>query len=414
MDEKELKILMDEISKKNGESIKSAVKTEMEAACAGLMKSSELASKFEAMGLTEKTIKSLTDAVEKQGLELQKVLGGKQTEVKSLEEQIHEKKEAIQKIGSGGAGVKIQLPVNKTQVARSSVSGSTMAMRLVEVGQLPYLGAVMTNLFRHAPVSASSNGVIRYFDQNAITRNAASVAEGATKPESAITWIERTLTLEKIADSIPVSKEAWQDVYFIQSEIDRLLNVNLALKEDALLWSGDGVTPNIKGVYTSAPTFSASTWVSGGGFQPATANIYDLIEILRTAIVDNAQSKYNPNYVILNPSDTLGMKLTKDSQGRYLLPPFISADGKVVGGMTVIESSQVTKNTMLVGDFNYGTIYDLEGVTIEMGFVNDQFIKNAMTMLAEKREGLLIRTVDTTGFLKVTSISAALTTLTHS
>jgi len=48
-----------------------------------------------------------------------------------------------------------------------------------------------------------------------------------------------------------------------------------------------------------------------------------------------------------------------------------------VEGIRIVESSQVTPNTMLVGDFRYGTIYDLEDVVIEMGWINDQFIKNA-------------------------------------
>ena len=49
--------------------------------------------------------------------------------------------------------------------------------------------------------------------------------------------------------------------------------------------------------------------------------------------------------------------------------------------------SQVTANTMVVGDFRYGTIYELEDTTVEMGWINDQFIKNSFTILAEARFG---------------------------
>ena len=48
---------------------------------------------------------------------------------------------------------------------------------------------------------------------------------------------------------------------------------------------------------------------------------------------------------------------------------------------------------------------NVEDVTIEMGWINDQFIKNAMTILAEQRLALLIRTVDETAFRKVLNIS---------
>jgi len=79
-----------------------------------------------------------------------------------------------------------------------------------------------------------------------------------------------------------------------------------------------------------------------------------------------------------------------------------------VDGLRIVESSQVAPNTMLVGDFRYGTIYDLEDVTIEMGWINDQFIKNALTVLAEQRLALLIRTADEPAFRKVPNITTAL------
>jgi len=58
-----------------------------------------------------------------------------------------------------------------------------------------------------------------------------------------------------------------------------------------------------------------------------------------------------------------------------------------------------------------GTIYDLEGVTIEMGWINDQFVQNAMTILAEKRLALLVRNIDQYAFCKCTDIDVAVNQL---
>jgi len=403
MDEKELKALLEDVAKKNGKAISEAVKTEVEAATAGLMKASELESKLEAAGISKKNIETLTKAVEDQGLEMRKFFE-KPVSTKTVEEIIEEKSKEIAKLASGGQNVKIEVPTRKTAVARSSVQSSTMAMVLPGVGELPYMGTVLSGLFRHAPVSPSSNGVIRYYDQNSITRNAAATAEAATKPESAITWIERTLTLEKIADSIPVSKEAWKDVYFIQSELNRLLNVNLALLEDAQLWDGSGTTPDLRGIYTSAYAFDYV------GDAITRANLFDLIAAVKVDITNNRQSKYMPQVAVINPADSFKLKVTKLTDGQYVTPTW--GNTSVIDGIRVVESSQVTENTMLVGDFNYATVYDLEGITVEMGWVNDQFIKNAMTILAEKRMGLLHRTVDQYAFAKVTDIDAALASLT--
>jgi len=403
MNEDEIKKLMEGIAAKNGDAIREAVKAQLTNVAAGLLSIDQYKSDLEAIGLKPGVIKTLVDAVEKQGLELRKFNEGKPA-TKTLDEIVTEKSDAIRAIGSGGPNVKFK--VNKTLVQRSAVSGSTMAMRLPDISELPYLGAVISPLFRHAPVSPSSNGVIRYYDQLAVTRGANWVAEAAAKPESAITWIERLLPIEKVADSIPVTKEAWADVFFIQSEIRRLLEINLALKIDDSLYDGTGVTPEIKGVYTSAPAFVTTPYAD----TVEAANIYDLIMVVAADISNNRQGKYAADTALVNPINALGMKLIKNAQGQYVIPPY-AAGYQSIAGIKVVESSQVTVNTMVVGDFRYGTIYDLEDVTIEMGWINDQFIKNTFTILAEQRLALLIRTGDETAFRKVTNITTALADL---
>lgn len=412
MEEKELKALLEGVAKENGKAIQDAVKTEVQAATAGLMKSDEIGSKLEALGVKADAIKMLTEAVEKQGVELQKLFSGNKGPQKSMEEIIFEKAADIKNIAksSGRTSFKIDLPaVNKTEITRASVGSSTQAMRIPGIGQDPYLAAVISDLFPHVQVSPDSNGVIRYVDQSTVTRNAASRAESAAAPESVLAWTERTLSIEKVMDSIPVTKEAFNDVGFIAGEINRLMNLNLQLKIDDLLYDGDGNTPNIKGVYTSA---SALT-IAGSAYEASVLDptIYDLLATVRVDVMNNRQGKYNANVALMNPVDILKMKLSKAADGHYILPPFIAQNGMMVDGLRIVESSQVTADTLLVGDFRYGTIYDLEGATIEMGWVNTQFTENTMTILASQRLGLLIRTVDETAFRKIASIETALGSL---
>ena len=114
-------------------------------------------------------------------------------------------------------------------------------------------------------------------------------SEGTAKPESAITWSERLLPIEKVADSIPVTKEAWADIPFIQGEIRRLLEVNLALKIDDSLYDGTGVTPEIKGVYTSAPAFVTTPYAD----TVEAANLFDLIAVVAADIAANREASIN-------------------------------------------------------------------------------------------------------------------------
>lgn len=410
-----------------GDKERTTIKSEIELAikAAGFDKdlgdklNKQFTTQLETLGVKADVIKTLLETVEKQGEAMRKFETDKPINGKTVEQMIEEKAADIAKIQAGNpnTNVKLIIPnsvVNKTQVARAAVSGSTMAMRLTEIGQLPYLGMKMSTLFRHANVDASSNGVIRFYDQAAaITRAAAATAEGSAAPESVISWIERLLKVEKITDSIPVTKEAWRQVYFIQSEIDRLLNLNLPLKEDQQLWAGSGATPEITGVYTNSTAVNIAARVADGSIKAVPfANIYDLIASMRVLIMNSKQSKYAPNAVLMNPSDILAYKLIKDSLGRYLVPGFVTADGKNIDGCEVIESSQVTADTLLVGDTRYGTIYDDGGIELEMGHINDQLVKSAMTIMATKFETLLIRNVDADAFLKCTNVNASVTALT--
>ena len=152
---------------------------------------------------------------------------------------------------------------------------------------------------------------------------------------------------------------------------------NLALKVDDLLYDGDGVTPNIKGVYTSAPAFVSTPYEDS----VETANLYDLIAVVATDISNNSQGKYKADTALLNTGDTLKLKTIKNTQGNYIVHPFaVGYSG--LEGVRIVESSQVAPNSMVVGDFRFGTIYDLEDVVVEVGWINDQFIKNALTILA--------------------------------
>ena len=423
MEEKEIKELLSEAAKQNGAAISEAVKKEVTEATKGLMTSDQLATKLEALGLKEGAIDKITKALETQGAELRKMLEGNQRgTVKAIDELVHENGEAIKALANAPQGQSFKMRVNananKTIVERASITNSSMGYRVQGFGQLETRNLVMDSLFPKVNLSEAdvkeSNGVIRYMDVTAETRNAAEVAEKGTKPESAITWQEYTAPLQVIADTIPVTKQAYRSLGFVAGEIDRLLRRNHALRKDNQLFKGDGLAPNIKGIYTYA---SAATLASLPNYQGLVdPNLYDLIANLSVYVSNKsdatgAQAKYAPNFVLMNPADVLKYKLAKAVDGHYILPPFISADGKVIDGIRVVETPVVTKNTLLLGDSGYATQYQSEDLVIEMGWINDQFVKNQWTIRAEQETMLLVRNADVDGFVKVTDIDAAVVAL---
>lgn len=323
---------------------------------------------------------------------------------KSLPELIKEKLEAIQDVAKNGTG-RVNLTVDKTTLIRSAVTDHTLAQRLGDVGQLASQMNVLRPLFNTGTVGPNSNGTIRYVDQKVNTRNADWKAEAAQKPESAITFQEYSLPIEKIADTIPVSMEMLGDVDFVASEIQNLLLKNLAIKIDNSLWNGDGSTPNIFGIYTKADEYVAAA----AGISDA--NVFDLIVKMQESIATGTM--YQPNRAILNFATYNQMVLKKDANENYVRPPFTtSPEGIVnVNGIQIVISNSVAADTMLVGDFSFATLYTLGGLSIDFGFIDKQFVENTITLRAEERMGMLVRTAHTDAFAKETGIAAALVTL---
>lgn len=423
MEEKEIKALLEDVAQKNGAAISEAVKNQIGAATKGLVTEAGFIESLEKAGVSAKAIKELSEAVEKQGTELNKMISGKANEVKSLDEVVAEKGATIKALADEGGKVKFRINADKTMVQSGSVTGSTLSYREQSIGQLAAPATVFDKVFRTVNLSEAdlkaSNGVITYLDVTAETNNAAETAESTgavvgtgNKPESAITWQEYSANLRVIADTIPVTRNAYRHLGFIASEIDRLLRKNQAQRKDLQIYKGDGNSPNLKGIYTYT---TAATLASLPRYQGVVdPNISDLVMDLSVYVsnksdASGAQSKYMPNVIFINPADALRF-FSKASDGHYVLPPYMQTMGKV-GNLQIIESSKVVANTMMVGDASYGTIYQAEDVIIEMGLVNDQFLKNQWTIRAEQELCFLQRNADLGAFTKVTDITAAIAAL---
>lgn len=298
--------------------------------------------------------------------------------------------------------------VAKALTLRTSITNNQQAVDLTDIGQLATRRLAMYDLFPKFPVGdGNHNGVIRYYDwdEATIARAAAMVAEGAAFPESTAKWKKGSIPLQKVGDTLPVTEEFLSDEVMFAAELEFFLQTNVALVVDDQIANGDGTGNNLTGLVTSS---NAYTPVASG---ITDASIYDLIVKVSEDITKTGGSKYVPNFAVMNIADINKMKLKKDANNNYVIPPFVTRDGQQVAGIVVIEANCITANTMVVGDSRFGRIYEMPGVEISRGTVNAQFTEDEITIKARKRLAFLIREADKSGFRKVTSISAALTTL---
>lgn len=300
-------------------------------------------------------------------------------------------------------GLRSKEVVIKAATTRSSIATNSSQLPLSGIGQLGVKVRGLYNLFAKIPVSTGDHGgKVTYtdWDEATTTRAAAKISEGAAFPESTAKFKSYSIDLAKIGDTLAVSEEFGEDQVSAAAELEFFVDTNVQTKVDDQIVNGLGTSGNIKGIISSIPSFTASNSGIEG------ANIYDLVKKVKTDITKNRGSKYNPDFVAMN-SDTLDLlHLEKDANQNYIFP-----DKSNIGSMVIVEDNNIADNVLIVGDSRYARIYETGGVSISRGLKGDQFVEDMETIKARVRLLFLIRNVDQTGFRKVTSISAALTTL---
>lgn len=324
-----------------------------------------------------------------------------------LKEQLSAQKENLLNLKSdrSAKGVNFDMKAAGTMAIGTNYSGGTMGLTNFdpEFARIQRRQPFMRELVR---VMTTDNMYIAWAEQkNADPGVAGTVAEGASKPQTDFDIVEATAKVEKIAVWIKVSKEALADIKFLQAEINTELRELVELKLDEQILSGDGTSPNLKGILPVVPTFAA---VSTMALLVPTPNRFDVI---MAAVAQIAAANFTADSVVLNPADFFALQLTKDANGGYIMPPFSSANGLTIAGLRVVSNNGVAAGTFLVGDFKKASLAIREDVNIQVGYVNDDFTKNLVTILAEMRAVLYIKTNWLNAFVKG-SFSTGITALT--
>ena len=357
----------------------------------------------------EAQLSDLQKAAEEQGLALKKMEAAGTATQKSFRDLLAEKTESLKQL-QGDQNMKISIGTTRKDVVAGSVGSDTFAFRETGVAQAERGKPWIRDLFNVVPLGANSHGSVKWYEQNVITNNAATVTEGpgATSYGTAsnLTWVEKSLGDKRLKDFIKVSKDQLQDVDFIAGEVRELVERNMRLLENTQLYKGNGLGNNIKGITGYAQAFDTT------GITVDDANMVDLIAKMRTQMREESLDGYLPNTLVATPSDLDLMRLLKDTQGNYQFPQWALGGMPAIGGLNITENSLVDANSLLLGDFSYGTVYEWNGLLIEIGYIDKDFLEGMITIMAYERINLRVKTVHEKAFMKVDDIAAAIAAIT--
>jgi len=116
-------------------------------------------------------------------------------------------------------------------------------------------------------------------------------------------------------------------------------------------------------------------------------------DVIRVAIAQIANANFQANYILVNPEDAAAMELTKTSTGEYTYPMFVpTMDGVTrLKGLPIVENPGVPVGDFYVGDFTKANLRIREEMNVQVGYVNDDFTKNLVTVLCETRAAAFVK-----------------------
>lgn len=234
---------------------------------------------------------------------------------------------------------------------------------------------------------STSSDTIEWVKEDTFTNNAAAVAEATattgtsgTKPESAIAYSVVTSPVITVAHWIPITTRMLSDYPGIRGLIDARLMVGLDLALETAMLSGSG-SPDLQGLIGTSGVQTRA--LGSDSTIDAIFKLMTMVQVTGLAI---------PNAVVMHPADFQDIRLSRENAatgtlGQYLYGPPSVAGPMTLWGRPLVESIGLTEGTALTGDFSAQSmvLWDREQATVRTGYIDDQFVRNMLTLLSELR-----------------------------
>ena len=251
------------------------------------------------------------------------------------------------------------------------------SVRTGRIVEAALLGPQVLDIIPSVPTTQAA---VVFMRETVTTEAAAERAEGALYAEADISYAEDSSTVRSIGVSLPITDEQLEDVPGVAGLIDGRLSLFLRRRLDLQVLVGDGTAPNLSGILDVS-----GIQTQAKGADPAFDAIHKAITLV--AVTGAA----NPSNIVLHPNDWQDIRLTRTTDGIYILGNPQDLGVMRLWGLPVTVSDRITENTGLVGDFaTHCELRPRRGIEVEVGFVADQFKEGEKTIRAGLRTAFVV------------------------
>lgn len=204
------------------------------------------------------------------------------------------------------------------------------------------------------------------------------IAEGALKPLADAEYKATSLQTKEVAVRWKMTTRLMYHAPAVVSDFREHANELVEQVIDDAVLLGDNTGNNMNGIVANASAFVVPAALAG---QYAEANIYDVIMAAATQIrLANYRGKIT---AVLNTAWAALMWSVKDTEGRYIIPPFRSADGRMIGEVEIRFTNKIPATNILIGDLKKFNVVVSEDAIYNEGYENDDFSKNLVSKKIE-------------------------------
>jgi len=271
--------------------------------------------------------------------------------------------------------------------------------RVVPTMVLPGVNMVPRNVFvirALSNVGTTVSNLVEWVEQSGIEGGAEMTGEGLKKSQFDFNLVAASAGVKKITSFVKVTTEMLDDVPLMESMINGELQYQLSKKEEEQLLTGTGLTVYLNGITKYAQSLDLAALQNT--FDLNKSNRWDAIGAAITQIEENLGGV--ANVIFMRKSDLfLMVNGSRTTTGEYNYPVTVTPDGTFIMGVRVVTSNTIPAGYFLVADMTKFNINDRTGLSIELGYEGDDFVKNFVTIRGEYRLVSYVKANDVEGFV---------------